>query len=416
VFKEGAMQETPRANRLHIGFYGRRNAGKSSLINLVTGQNVALVSEHAGTTTDPVIKSMEILPLGPVAVIDTAGLDDTGDLGELRVMRTKEMMDRTDLALLVISAPDAACDDTGHEREWLFELKERKIPVVGVLNQIDRIEPDEVEPLRSRLSEELAIPFVAVSALKKTSRADLLSAIVNNAPSDFESPTLVGDLFKPGAAIALVAPQDIQAPKGRLILPQVQVIRDILDNGGLALTSTADRFKLLLDSLKEPPDLVITDSQVFDLVNGLLPASVPLTSFSIVMARSKGDLATFARGARAIETLKESDKVLIAEACTHAPLNEDIGREKLPRWLRQKVGSGLTVDIATGIDFPANIRDYALILHCGGCMFTRKQLMSRLIKAEAEGVPITNYGMAIAQLHGMLERVLQVFPEAAKKN
>jgi len=410
------MQETPRANRLHIGFYGRRNAGKSSLINLVTGQNVALVSEHAGTTTDPVIKSMEILPLGPVAVIDTAGLDDTGDLGELRVMKTKEMMDRTDLALLVISAPDADCDGTEREKKWLSELRERKIPVVGVLNQIDKIAPGEVEPLRCRLSDELAIPFVAVSALKKTCRADLLSAIVSNAPSDFESPTLVGDLFKPGAAIALVAPQDIQAPKGRLILPQVQVIRDILDNGGLALTSTADRFKLLLDSLKEPPDLVITDSQVFDSVNGLLPASVPLTSFSIVMARSKGDLATFARGARAIETLRESDKVLIAEACTHAPLNEDIGREKLPRWLRQKVGSGLTVDIATGIDFPANIRDYALILHCGGCMFTRKQLMSRLIKAEAEGVPITNYGMAIAQLNGMLERVLQVFPEAAKMN
>lgn len=402
-----ALGDTPRANRLHIGFYGRRNAGKSSLINLVTAQDTALVSPHAGTTTDPVIKSMELLPLGPVAVIDTAGLDDVGDLGELRIARTREMMDRTDLALLVVSAPDA--NDISFEKTWTDELKKRKTPVLGVLNQIDRIDAAQVEPLREKLARELDIPFVAVSAFDPSSRAELLSAIVQHAPADFESPTLAGDLFRPGDTVALVMPQDIQAPKGRLILPQVQVIRDILDHGGLALSATMDQFPTLLATLKEPPALVVTDSQVFPQVNALLPASVPLTSFSILMARSKGDLGIFVRGARKIAELKESDKILVAEACTHAPLEEDIGREKLPRWLRQKVGQGLTVDIATGLDFPANLKEYALILHCGGCMFTRKQLMSRLIKAEAENVPITNYGVAIAALNGMLDRVVAVF-------
>ena len=403
------LQSTPRGNRLHIGFYGRRNAGKSSLINLVTGQQTALVSDHAGTTTDPVIKSMELLPLGPVAVIDTAGLDDEGDLGRLRISRTMEMMDRTDLALLIVSAADAY--DTSLERGWLEELRKRNIPVVGVLNQIDRVGPEKAEKIRSDLEAGLGISFAAVSANGREYRAELLSAIVKNAPIDFESPTLVGDIFSRGDSIILVAPQDIQAPKGRLILPQVQVIRDILDNRGIALTATLDQFPKLLDSLKEPPALVITDSQVFPQVNSILPRDVPLTSFSIVMARNKGDLATFVRGARVICELKESDKVLVAEACTHAPLEEDIGREKIPRWLRDRVGSGLTVDISTGLDFPPNIKEYSLILHCGGCMFTRKQLMSRMIKADAENVPITNYGIAIAAINGILERVIEVFPE-----
>ena len=407
------LQSTPRANRLHIGFYGRRNAGKSSLINLVTGQHTALVSDHAGTTTDPVIKSMELLPLGPVAVIDTAGLDDEGDLGRLRISRTMEMMDRTDLALLIVSAADA--NDTSLERGWLEEFRKRNIPVIGVLNQIDRVRPEEAEKIKSDLEAGLGITFAAVSANEREDRAELLSAIVKNAPTDFESPTLVGDIFNRGDSVVLVAPQDIQAPKGRLILPQVQMIRDILDNGGLALTATLDQFPKLLDSLKEPPALVITDSQVFQQVNSILPRNVPLTSFSIVMARNKGDLSTFVRGARAIYELKESDKVLVAEACTHAPLEEDIGREKIPRWLRERVGSGLTVDISTGLDFPANLKEYSLILHCGGCMFTRKQLMSRMIKADAENVPITNYGIAIAAINGILERVIEVFPEFRKQ-
>lgn len=403
------LQETPRGNRLHIGFYGRRNAGKSSLINMVTGQQTALVSEHAGTTTDPVIKSMELLPLGPVAVIDTAGLDDEGDLGSLRVSRTIEMMDRTDLALLTVSAENVG--DTDLEKGWAEELRKRKIPVIGVLNQIDRVSPDKIQKIKDDLEIALGIHFTAVSAKEKKYRTELLSAIVKNAPTDFELPTLVGDLFSEGDTVVLVAPQDIQAPKGRLILPQVQVIRDTLDNGGLALTATLDQFPRLLDALKEPPSLVITDSQVFSQVNSILPREVPLTSFSIVMARNKGDLPTFVRGAKAINHLKEKDKILVAEACTHAPLEEDIGREKIPRWLRERVGQGLSVDISAGLDFPENIKEYSLILHCGGCMFTRKQLMSRMIKAEAENVPITNYGVAIAEINGILDRVIEVFPE-----
>lgn len=406
------LQETPRSGRLHIGFYGRRNAGKSSLINLVTGQETALVSEYAGTTTDPVIKSMELLPLGPVAVIDTAGLDDVGELGELRIARSREMMDRTDLALLVIPADTAS--DISLERQWLKELESHKIPVVGVLNRIDKTPCGSFGYLKDKLEASLGIKFVPVSALDKSCRPDLLSAIVNAAPTDFEAPTLVGDIIFPGAKVVLVAPQDIQAPKGRLILPQVQVIRDILDNRGLALTVTTDMLPMMLESLNGKPDLVITDSQVFGKVNAILDSDVPLTSFSIIMARSKGDLKTFADGAHAIETLKESDKVLVAEACTHAPLTEDIGREKLPRWLREKVGQGLTVDIAAGLDFPKDLKQYALILHCGGCMFTRKRLMSRLIKAQAEGVPITNYGIAAAAMNGILDRVTEVFPEFKK--
>ena len=402
-----ALTDTPRSNRLHIAFYGRRNAGKSSLINLVTGQQTALVSEHAGTTTDPVIKSMELLPLGPIAVIDTAGLDDEGDLGALRIGRSKEMMDRTDLAVLVIAADTAG--DTAREREWLAELRARKTAVIGALNKTDKLAEDEAEALRAKLEAELGVPFAAVSADDKTCRAALLSAIVKHAPSDFEAPALTGDLYEPGAKIVLVAPQDIQAPKGRLILPQVQVIRDILDNGGSAFVCTADRFEETLAALKEPPALVITDSQVFARVNAALPREVPLTSFSIIMARAKGELSVFVEGAKAIEKLGQRDKVLIAEACTHAPLNEDIGREKLPRWLRKKAGETLSVDINAGQDFPKNLKDYALILHCGGCMFTRKQLMSRIIEAREAGVPITNYGVAIAQLNGILDRVTEVF-------
>lgn len=404
------MQDTPRANRLHIGFYGRRNAGKSSLINLVTAQDTALVSEFAGTTTDPVVKSMELLPLGPVAVIDTAGLDDVGELGELRKARTREMMDRTDLAVLVVSAADAG--NLAFEKNLARELKEKDIPAIGVLNQIDKISDIHSGELTKELRDELGIDFIPVSATDKSCRGALLTAIVNGAPSKFEAATLVGDLFRPQQAVVLVAPQDLQAPKGRLILPQVQVIRDVLDNGGLALTATVDNYRHMLEALKEKPALVITDSQAFAEVDALTPPDVPLTSFSIVMARAKGDLDAFVRGAAAIENLKESDKILIAEACTHAPLSEDIGREKLPRWLRRKVGAGLTVEVATGLDFPPNLKEYSLILHCGGCMFTRKQLMSRLIRAEAEGVPITNYGVAIAQLNGILPRVISVFSKA----
>ena len=404
-----ALTDTPRSNRLHIAFYGRRNAGKSSLINLVTGQETALVSEYAGTTTDPVIKSMELMPIGPIAVIDTAGLDDTGELGQLRIDRAREMMKRTDLALLVVNA--AASSELTLEKSWAAELREKGIRVTGVLNQADRLAPEAASALAATLEKELGIAFIAVSATDKKYRARLLSAIIENAPTDFEAPTLTGDLYEPGANVVLVAPQDIQAPKGRLILPQVQVIRDLLDHGANALTCTADRFPELLGSLRERPQLVITDSQVFRQVEEEIPRSVPLTSFSIIMARAKGDLPAFIEGAEAIANLKPGDKVLIAEACTHAPLNEDIGREKLPRWLKKRVGESLETTTCAGLDFPANLSDYSLILHCGGCMFTRRQLMSRIIEAREAGVPITNYGTAIAWLNGILPRVTEMFKE-----
>lgn len=409
------MESTPRSNRLHIGVYGRRNAGKSSLINFVTQQPAALVSDTPGTTTDPVLKNMELLPLGPVVLIDTAGLDDAGDLGRLRASLTREMMGRTDLALMVIPAGDGRPDATGGlEFEWVAELKKRDIPVLGVLSQTDRVRPDAADALCGALAERTGVPFVAVSAAENRGRGALLEAIVRHAPTDFERATILGDLIEPGARVVLVAPQDVQAPKGRLILPQVQTIRDILDNGGLALTCTADRLGTMLDALKKAPDLVVTDSQVFAQVNAALPRDVPLTSFSILMARCKGDLAAFVRGARKIDALTEGDRVLIAEACTHHALEGDIARQKLPGWLRQKIGPGLTVDIASGPAFPDNLAEYALILHCGACMFTRKQLMSRLIQAGAAGVPVTNYGTAIAALNGILERVTEMFPEIAE--
>jgi hydrogenase maturation GTPase HydF len=401
------METTPRANRLHIGLYGKRNAGKSSLINFITHQPLTIVSEVPGTTADPVLKSMELLPLGPVVFIDTAGLDDEGALGALRVEKSKEMMNRTDLALLIISAADA--DSFAHESQWIGELQQKKVPVLGVLSQIDRI--SEPEKLRGELTENLNIPFVMVSTVAAQGRAELLMGIVQNAPHDFEKPALIGDLLPAGAPVILVAPQDIQAPKGRLILPQVQTIRDLLDHDAMALTVKDSELPALLALLKEPPALVITDSQIFPKVRDLLPKSTPLTSFSILMARAKGDLRAFVQGARVISTLKETDKILIAEACTHHALEDDIGKEKIPRWLRQKVGQSLQIDHAQGMAFPKNLAHYQLIIHCGGCMFTRKQLMSRLIEAEAANVPITNYGTAIAALNGMLERVTQIFPE-----
>lgn len=401
------MTETPRANRLHIGLFGRRNAGKSSLINLLTGQQTALVSDTPGTTTDPILKSMELLPLGSIVFIDTAGLDDEGSLGEQRIARSREMMRRCDLALLVVPAQEGL--DLRLEKAWIDELRAAKIPLLGVLNKVDMQE--SAETLQSEIEAVLGIRMIPVSALRGTHRARLLQAIVTEAPSDFERPCIVGDLIARGDPVILVAPQDLQAPKGRLILPQVQVIRDILDYGGLALTAKDSELPLLLKALSAPPSLVITDSQVFAKVRDMLEPTTRLTSFSVLMARYKGDLATFVRGARTVETLKEGDKVLIAEACTHHAMEDDIGRAKIPRWLRQKIGERLQVDCVAGTDFPPNLGDYSLIVHCGGCMFTRKQLMGRLILADAADVPITNYGTLIAALNGMLERVVSLFPE-----
>lgn len=407
------MEQTPRSNRLHIGFFGRRNAGKSSLINFLTGQSLAIVSDVAGTTADPVLKSMELLPLGPVVLIDTAGLDDVGDLGEKRVAKSKDMMDRTDLAILVIST-EMAQGSLELEKKWLEEFQERKIPVFGVLSQSDLV--SDPEGLKHKIEEELGIKVIAVSSEKGQGREALLMSIVEQAPNDFERASLVGELLPKGTPVILVAPQDLQAPKGRLILPQVQTIRDLLDSDTMALVVKDSELPDLLKLLKELPALVITDSQIFPKVRDMLPLGIPLTSFSILMARYKGDLATFVRGARKIKSLTEQSKVLIAEACTHHAMDDDIGRVKIPNWLKKKIGENLQVDVVSGFDFPANLTDYDLIIHCGGCMFTRKQLMSRLIKAEAMDVQITNYGTAIAALNGMLEQVIEIFPEINKED
>ncbi|WP_027307856.1 [FeFe] hydrogenase H-cluster maturation GTPase HydF [Caloramator sp. ALD01] len=391
------MLDTPKANRLHIAIFGRRNAGKSSLINAITGQEIALVSDYAGTTTDPVYKAMELLPIGPVVIIDTAGIDDEGEVGELRVKKTKEVLDKTDLALLVFSAENT---DLSMEKEWYSLLKERKIPTIGVVNKID-VKDLDVEELK----KDFDLPFVKVSAKAKINIGKLKEAIQQYAPEDYERKTILGDVVKPKDLVVLVAPQDIQAPKGRLILPQVQVIRDILDNDALALTVKDSELTDILSALNRKPDLVITDSQVFEKVNRMLDKDVPLTSFSILMARYKGELKILIEGAKAIDTLKDGDKVLIAEACTHHPLEGDIGREKLPNWLRQRTGADLDITVNAGVDFPEDLTQYKLIIHCGACMFNRKQMMTRIIRAREQNVPITNYGVAIAYMNGILDRV-----------
>jgi [FeFe] hydrogenase H-cluster maturation GTPase HydF len=395
------MQQTPNSNRLHIAIFGKRNVGKSSLINALTAQDIALVSDLAGTTTDPVYKAMELLPIGPVVIIDTAGLDDEGEIGELRIKKTKEVMDKTDLALLVI---DGNGGDLSFEKEWYEDLKKRKIPVVGVINKID-----QNEVALEDIQKVIDIAFVKVSAKDKVNIDGLKRAIMANAPEDFEKSTIVGDIVKPKARVLVVAPQDIQAPKGRLILPQVQIIRDLLDNDAMALVVKDSELEDILDSLKDKPDLVITDSQVFKKVNSIIPKDVPLTSFSILMARYKGDLKALVEGARAIDTLKAGDKILIAEACTHHPLEGDIGREKLPIWLQEKVGGKLDITVCAGSSFPEDLSEYKLIVHCGACMFNRQQLMSRIKKANMEELPITNFGIAIAHINGILDRVLSAF-------
>lgn len=395
------MIKTPRANRMHIAIFGKRNSGKSSLINAITGQEIALVSEVAGTTTDPVYKSMELLPIGPVRIIDTAGLDDKGLIGELRIKKTKEVMDKTDLALLVFNALD---EDVTLEKEWYKELKERKIPVIGVINKIDEKSPDT-----KLFTDQFDIPFVEVSAKDKINIGKLKEAIQIHAPADFERKVIVGDILNSKDTVVLVAPQDIQAPKGRLILPQVQVIRDILDHDAMALTVKDSELKDILQILNKKPDLVITDSQMFAKVNEIIPEDIPLTSFSILMARYKGDLDTLIKGAETIDKLKSGDKVLIAESCTHHPLKGDIGREKIPNWLKERTGAELDITINAGFDFPEDLTPYKLIIHCGACMFNRREMITRMIRAQAQDVPMTNYGVAIAYMNGILKRVTKMF-------
>ncbi len=401
------MNTTPRALRLHIGFFGRCNAGKSSLINAISGQNVVIVSDVAGTTTDPVVKSMEIGLLGPCALIDTAGFDDHSALGDARREQAVRAADRSDVAVLVCGAQA----DYTMEKEWLAMFAQRKVPVVVVLGKCDML-VSATNTART-ISDQLGREPLLVSAAEGIGVDVLLEEIAKAAGEvKSEERSIVGDLVKSGDRVVLVMPQDEQAPKGRIILPQVQTLRELLDRGCVALCCQTDELAHTLSSLAEPPQLVITDSQVFDRVAEVLPEGVPLTSFSVLMACYKGDGVAFMEGAKVIDALTEQSRVLIAEACTHAPASEDIGRVKLPRLLRKRVGEGLSVYVVGGDDFPADLSAYDLVIHCGACMFNRRHVLSRLASAASQGVPMTNYGIAIAHLQGVLPKV--VWPN--KKN
>lgn len=393
------LNETPRSNRLHIGIYGKRNSGKSSLINALTGHETALVSEFPGTTTDPVFKSIEIQGIGPCVLIDTAGFDDEGAMGELRVEMTKKALDKTDIAVVVFD------DDLRlkQEKDWIAQLKKRNIPLITVLNKVDILSDPNIA--MRKIENETGIKPILVSAKEKTGIQQIRTAILRKLPEDFDAKTITGELVKAGDLVLLVMPQDIQAPKGRLILPQVQTIRELLDKKCLIMSATTDKLDEALNATSRPPDVIITDSQVFKTVYDKKPESSKLTSFSVLFAGYKGDLEYYTDSASAIAGLTENSKVLIAEACTHAPLSEDIGREKIPALLRKRIGSGLTVDFVRGNDFPEDLKAYDLVIQCGACMFNRKMVLSRIERAASQGVPMSNYGVVIAYLAGILDKI-----------
>lgn len=393
------MSEIARSNRYHIGIFGRRNFGKSTLLNALTGQDVSIVSDIAGTTTDTVWKNIELPGIGAAVIADTAGFDDSGDLGSMRNERTKKTSQKVDMAILLVNGP---ADDSSYEREWLVTFEKAEIPVVVVLSKYDEVSDNE-----SVMSWEKALQHkvIAVSAKDNYGIDSLLSEMSSLYKKDDDYDDITYSLVKKGDVVLLVMPQDAQAPKGRLIQPQVLTLRNLLDKHVLALCCTPEEMPLMLSKLNSPPDLVITDSQVFAQVKSMTPKESRLTSFSVLMARHKGDINTFLRGADSLKTLHPHAKVLIAEACSHVPQNEDIGRVKLPRMLRKRFGEELQIDIVSGNDFPEDLTAYDLIIHCGACMFTRKHVMARVAEAKAQKVPITNYGVAIAALTGILDDV-----------
>lgn len=402
------MQNTPKGMKAHIGIFGKRNVGKSSILNALTKQDISIVSEVAGTTTDPVEKSMEMLPLGPVLFVDTAGIDDKGALGLQRVEKTKKIIDRIDLAII-------ATDFNGFDKfeELLIkEFETRKTPFFIVINKTDlnEISQDTLEKLK-----EYKVDIINTSALYNKGIDDLKQAIIKNVPEVFFSETsIASDLIKAGEVAVLVVPIDLEAPKGRLILPQVQTIRDLLDNDSIVIVTKERELKKTLDNLKTPPALVITDSQAFLKVSADVAKNIKLTSFSILFARFKGELNDFVKGTLAIENLKSGDKILICESCTHHDIGDDIGQVKIPRWITQYTGKKLEFEHFAGHDFPPNIKDYALIIHCGACMTNRREILSRILKAKQANVPITNYGLTIAYSLGIFERALEPF-ESAKQ-
>ena len=405
------LNDTPSGERLHIGFFGRRNAGKSSLVNAVTGQDLAVVSSMKGTTTDPVYKAMELLPLGPVMIIDTPGYDDEGELGSLRVKKTREILDRTDLAVLVV---DAALGMSRDDRNLALQLRNSGIPLLTVFNKADLLAPDEiVKKQNSQTQDGITAGKAAeiyVSSLTGQGIHELKERMAVMAAETGEKKAgtpLVRDLLRPGALVVLVIPIDSAAPKGRIILPQQQVLRDILDGDRMAVCVKETQLEDLLDRLPADPDMVITDSQVFEKVAAIVPDRIPLTSFSILMARYKGFLKTAAAGCRRIDSLQDGDRILISEGCTHHRQCDDIGTVKLPRWLHHYTGKDLLIETSSGRGFPEDLSKYALVIHCGGCMLNARELKNREARAKAYKVPFTNYGIAIAHMKGILARSIK---------
>ena len=391
------MNDTPNSNRTHIAIFGRRNAGKSSIINAIANQNVAIVSDNAGTTTDPVKKAIEINKIGACVIVDTAGFDDDGELGLLRIEKTKKIIESTDIALLVFDC-DSENNDYILELKWKNELSEFGIPIIAVINKIDLNKNYKI--VEQNIKEIFDIDCVPISANKKINIDILIETIKNNLSKEDEI-SIVGHIVGEDDIVLLVMPQDIQAPKGRLILPQVQTIRDILDNKAIVIGATFDKFETALKSLNKPPKVIITDSQVFKEVERLKPKESALTSFSVLFARYKGNEKIYKRGADFIDNLNKKSKILIAESCSHIPLEGDIGRVKIPNMLKNKFGFAFDIDYTAGADFPSDLSKYDLIIHCGGCMGTRRQILNRIKLCEKQNKPITNYGMAIAKINGV---------------
>jgi [FeFe] hydrogenase H-cluster maturation GTPase HydF len=398
----GTLNDTPGSNRLHIGVFGKTNSGKSSFINAFTHQEVSIVADIAGTTTDPVYKPMEISPLGPCVIIDTAGFDDTSELGERRVEKTKLAAEKADIAVIVVSQPDNEWDIT-EELKWYQFLKEKNTPVLFLVGKSD-IDP-HTEELISYIKEKTGKKALAISAETGAGIDAVREELARLVPENFGERKITGELVTEEDLVLLVMPQDIQAPKGRLILPQVQTLRELLDKKCLAMSVTTDKLVPALAALKEPPKLIITDSQVFGYVYEHKPKESMLTSFSVLFAAYKGDLPYYVEGAKMLDSLTNESHVLIAECCSHAPLQEDIGRVRIPRMLKKRAGEGLTVDIVSGTDFPEDLSDYDLVIQCGACMFNRKYVLSRIDRAKKQQVPMTNYGVTIAHLTGILDKI-----------
>ena len=396
------LNDTPNASRLHIGVFGRTNSGKSSLINKLTGQSVSIVSDISGTTTDLVYKAMEFHPLGPCVFIDTAGFDDESELAVKRIEKTKLAGEKTDIAIMVISAENNNFAENCQELTWYEYFKKKNIPVIFIINKSD-LSLENAKILSAKIKEFTKEKPLIISCINDNDTTEIKNALIRKIPQDYDTAFITGNLVTEDDVIMLVMPQDIQAPKGRLILPQVQTIRELLDRKCITICVTADKIKQGLSSLVKPPKLIITDSQVFPLVYETKPKESMLTSFSILFAAYKGDLTYYIEGAKAIDTLTENSRVLIAECCTHAPLAEDIGRVKIPNMLRKRFGKKLIIEHVSGTDFPKDLAKYDLIIQCGGCMFNRRYILSRIDRAKHQKIPMTNYGLTIAHITGILE-------------